>query len=49
MLRMAGEELVVLMCDRLVQSEEAANRRLEMEQERIHYLTAEERTLEQLQ
>ncbi|KAJ4936585.1 hypothetical protein JOQ06_001174, partial [Pogonophryne albipinna] len=49
MLRMAGEELVVLMCDGPVQSEEAANRRLEMEQERIHYLTAEERTLKQLQ
>ncbi|XP_034062281.1 sickle tail protein isoform X2 [Gymnodraco acuticeps] len=49
MLRMAGEELVVLMCDGLVQSEEAANRRLEMERERIHYLTAEERTLKQLQ
>ncbi|KAI9537887.1 hypothetical protein NQZ68_020869 [Dissostichus eleginoides] len=49
MLRMAGEELVVLMCDGLAQSEEAVNRRLEMERERIHYLTTEERTLKQLQ
>lgn len=49
MLRMAGQELVVLMCDRLAQSEEAASRRRgEMEEERIHYLATEERILTQL-
>ncbi|XP_042285931.1 sickle tail protein homolog isoform X4 [Thunnus maccoyii] len=49
MLRMAGQELVVLMCDRLAQSEEAAYRwRAEMEEERIHYLATEERILTQL-
>ncbi|XP_070775002.1 sickle tail protein homolog [Enoplosus armatus] len=49
MLRMAGQELVVLMCDRLAQSEEAAyRRRAEMEEERIHYLATEERILTQL-
>ncbi|KAK5859365.1 hypothetical protein PBY51_020926 [Eleginops maclovinus] len=50
MVRMVGQELVVLMCERLAQSEEAAyRRRAEMEQERIHYLTTEERILAQLQ
>ncbi|KAI3375392.1 hypothetical protein L3Q82_021878, partial [Scortum barcoo] len=49
MLRMAGQELVVLMYDRLAQSEEAASRRrCEMEEERIHYLATEERILTQL-
>ncbi|XP_035526819.1 sickle tail protein homolog [Morone saxatilis] len=49
MLRMAGQELVVLMCDRLAQSEEVAyRRRTEMEEERIHYLATEERILSQL-
>ncbi|XP_044074663.1 sickle tail protein isoform X2 [Siniperca chuatsi] len=48
-LRMAGQELVVLMCDRLAQSEEAAYRqRAEMEEERIHYLATEETILTQL-
>uniref|UniRef100_A0A3B5A0Y1 Sickle tail protein homolog n=1 Tax=Stegastes partitus TaxID=144197 RepID=A0A3B5A0Y1_9TELE len=49
MVRMAGQELVVLMCDWLAQSEEAAYRqRAEMEEERIHYLATEERILKQL-
>ncbi|XP_028283849.1 sickle tail protein homolog isoform X2 [Parambassis ranga] len=49
MLRMAGQELVVLMCERLTQSEEAAyRRRAKMEEERIHYLATEERILTQL-
>uniref|UniRef100_A0A3Q1CXY4 Si:ch211-207d6.2 n=1 Tax=Amphiprion ocellaris TaxID=80972 RepID=A0A3Q1CXY4_AMPOC len=49
MVRMAGQELVVLMCDWLVQSEEASYRqRAEMEEERIHYLATEERILKQL-
>ncbi|XP_030608764.1 sickle tail protein-like [Archocentrus centrarchus] len=49
MLRMAGQELVLLMCDRLAQFEEAAyRRRAEMEEERTHYLAAEERILTQL-
>ncbi|KAM9350014.1 sickle tail protein [Symphorus nematophorus] len=49
MLRMAGQELVLLMCDRLAQAEEAAYRhRTEMEEERIHYLATEERIILQL-
>ncbi|XP_051267032.1 sickle tail protein homolog isoform X3 [Dicentrarchus labrax] len=49
MLRMAGQELVVLICDCLAQSEEVAyRRRTEMEEERIHYLATEERILSQL-
>uniref|UniRef100_A0A3Q1FJP9 Sickle tail protein-like n=1 Tax=Acanthochromis polyacanthus TaxID=80966 RepID=A0A3Q1FJP9_9TELE len=49
MVRMAGQELVVLMCDWLVQSEEASYRkRAEMEEQRIHYLATEERILKQL-
>ncbi|KAM9845031.1 sickle tail protein homolog [Aulostomus maculatus] len=49
MLRMAGQELVVLMYDRLAQSEEAVHRRrTQMEEERIHYLATEERILNQL-
>ncbi|XP_031730425.1 sickle tail protein homolog, partial [Anarrhichthys ocellatus] len=49
MLRMAGQELVVLMYDRLAQSEEAVyRRRAGMEEERIHYLATEERILTQL-
>ncbi|XP_071386959.1 sickle tail protein-like, partial [Centroberyx affinis] len=49
MLRMAGQELLVLMCDRLAQSEEAGyRRRAEMEEERIHYQAMEERVLTQL-
>ncbi|XP_059201295.1 sickle tail protein homolog [Centropristis striata] len=49
MLRMAGQELVVLMYDRLAQSEEAAFRhRALMEEERIHYLATEETILTQL-
>ncbi|XP_068456196.1 sickle tail protein-like [Clinocottus analis] len=49
LLRMAGQELVVLMYDRLAQSEEAAfRRRAGVEEERIHYLATEDRTLTQL-
>ncbi|XP_042354275.1 sickle tail protein-like [Plectropomus leopardus] len=49
MLRMAGQELAVLMYDRLAQSEEASyRRRAEMEEERIHYLATEERILTRL-
>ncbi|XP_040911102.1 sickle tail protein-like [Toxotes jaculatrix] len=49
MLRMAGQELMLLMCDRLAQSEEAAyRRRAEMEEERIHYLAKEDRILKQI-
>ncbi|XP_078143641.1 sickle tail protein homolog isoform X2 [Centroberyx gerrardi] len=49
MLRMAGQELLVLMCDRLAQSGEAGyRRRAEMEEERIHYQAMEERVLTQL-
>ncbi|XP_049930722.1 sickle tail protein homolog isoform X1 [Epinephelus moara] len=49
MLRMAGQELAVLMYDRLAQSEEAVyRRRAEMEEERIRYLATEERILTQL-
>ncbi|KAG7235741.1 hypothetical protein INR49_002243 [Caranx melampygus] len=48
-LRMAGQELVGLMCERLAQCEEAAyRRRTEMEEERIHYLATEDRILSQL-
>lgn len=46
---MAGHELVVLMCDRLAQFEEAAFRqRAELEEERTLYLAEEERILTQL-
>ncbi|XP_078121108.1 uncharacterized protein LOC144527100 isoform X2 [Sander vitreus] len=49
MLRMAGQELVVLICDRLAQSEEAAYiRRAQMEEERVHYLATQETILTQL-
>ncbi|KAM9789365.1 uncharacterized protein ACB057_011989 [Neosynchiropus ocellatus] len=49
MLRMAGQELVLTMCDRLAQSEEAMySRRAKMEEERIHYQAAQERILRQL-
>ncbi|XP_041804787.1 sickle tail protein homolog [Chelmon rostratus] len=49
MLRMAGQELVVLMCDRLAQSEEAAYRqKTQIDEARLHYLAAEERILIQL-
>ncbi|TNN29798.1 Sickle tail protein [Liparis tanakae] len=48
MLRMAGQELVVLMEERLAQSEEAGHRRRGMEEERIHYLATEEGVLTQL-
>ncbi|KAM8839245.1 uncharacterized protein ACB058_015705 [Synchiropus picturatus] len=49
MLRMAGQELVLTMCDRLAQSEEAIySRRAKMEEERIHYQAAQERILRQL-
>ncbi|XP_023261453.1 sickle tail protein-like [Seriola lalandi dorsalis] len=49
MLRMAGQELVGLMCDRLARSEEAAHgRRAELDEERIHYLATEDRILSQL-
>ncbi|KAL3987886.1 hypothetical protein ACER0C_012204 [Sarotherodon galilaeus] len=48
-LQMAGHELVVLMCDRLAQFEEAAFRqRAELEEERTLYLAEEERILTQL-
>ncbi|XP_061151197.1 SRC kinase signaling inhibitor 1-like isoform X1 [Syngnathus typhle] len=49
MLRMAGQELVVLLCDRLVQSEErTCGQRAEMEEERIQYLATEEKILKHL-
>ncbi|KAM9323056.1 uncharacterized protein KZ484_021142 [Pholidichthys leucotaenia] len=49
MLRMAGQELVVLMCERVAQTGEVAyRRRAETEEERIHYLAAEEKILTQL-
>nr|XP_040028035.1 sickle tail protein-like isoform X3 [Gasterosteus aculeatus aculeatus] len=49
MLRMAGQELVVQMYNRLAQSEEAVyRRRAEMEEERIHYLATEKTILTQL-
>ncbi|XP_029930713.1 sickle tail protein isoform X2 [Myripristis murdjan] len=49
MLRMAGQELLVLMCDRLAQTEESGSRwRAEMEEERSHYVAMEERVLAQL-
>ncbi|XP_071348155.1 sickle tail protein homolog [Trachinotus anak] len=49
MLRMAGQELVGLICDRLAQAKEAAYRwRAEMEEERIQYLATEDRILSQL-
>lgn len=49
MLRMAGQELAAIMCERLAQCEEAAySRRTEMEEERIHYLATEDRILSQL-
>ncbi|XP_041659555.1 sickle tail protein-like [Cheilinus undulatus] len=49
MLQMAGQELLLLMCDRVNQSEEATfRRRAEMEEERILYLRTEEAILNQL-
>ncbi|XP_077413317.1 sickle tail protein isoform X2 [Vanacampus margaritifer] len=49
MLQMASQELVLLMCDRLVQSEERTfGRRAEIEEERIQYLATEEKILKQL-
>ncbi|XP_016521072.1 sickle tail protein isoform X3 [Poecilia formosa] len=49
MLRMAGPELVILMCEKLAQFEDAAYRqRAEMDEDRIHYLTSEEKILTQL-
>ncbi|XP_057714153.1 sickle tail protein homolog [Corythoichthys intestinalis] len=49
MLHMASQELVLLMCDRLTQSEErTCGRRAELEEERIHYLATEEQILKQL-
>ncbi|KAM4728031.1 sickle tail protein-like [Anableps anableps] len=49
MLRMAGPELVMLMCEKLAQSEDAAYRhRAEMDEDRIHYLSSEEKILTQL-
>ncbi|XP_061654627.1 sickle tail protein homolog isoform X2 [Phyllopteryx taeniolatus] len=50
LLRMAGQELVLSMCDRLSQSEErrSGGRRAEIEEERIHYLATEEKILKQL-
>ncbi|XP_014833781.1 PREDICTED: sickle tail protein-like [Poecilia mexicana] len=49
MLRMAGPELVMLMCEKLAQFEDAAYRqRAEMDEDRIHYLTSEEKILTQL-
>ncbi|GAA6230079.1 sickle tail protein homolog [Lates japonicus] len=46
MLQMAGQELLMLMCDQLAQSEEVAYRwRAEMEGERIRYLATEDRIL----
>uniref|UniRef100_UPI0037E9348A sickle tail protein-like n=1 Tax=Semicossyphus pulcher TaxID=241346 RepID=UPI0037E9348A len=48
MLRTAGQELLLLMCDRVNQSEEVFRRREELEEERILYLTTEETVLTQL-
>ncbi|CAN9502858.1 unnamed protein product [Ophioblennius macclurei] len=49
MLRMAGEELLGLMWERLSQSEEAAyGQRAQMEEERTKYLNTEEQILTQL-
>ncbi|XP_061586872.1 sickle tail protein homolog, partial [Cololabis saira] len=49
MLRMAGQELVVLLWDWLVQSQQTEERRrLEVEDDIAHYLTQEERILSQL-
>ncbi|XP_043989327.1 sickle tail protein [Gambusia affinis] len=49
MLRMAGPELVMLMCEKLAQFEDAAYRqRAEMDEDRIRYLTSEEKILTQL-
>ncbi|KAM6989132.1 LOW QUALITY PROTEIN: uncharacterized protein LKV04_008850 [Tautogolabrus adspersus] len=49
MLQTAGRELLLLMCDRVNQSEEAAfRRRAGMEEERIFYLRTEEAILTQL-
>lgn len=46
MLQMASQELLMLMCDRLAQSEEAAYRwRAEIEGERTRYLATEDRIL----
>ncbi|MEQ2258447.1 hypothetical protein XENORESO_019731, partial [Xenotaenia resolanae] len=49
MLRMASPQLVMLMCEKLAQSEDAEYRqRAEMEEDRIHYLTSEKKILTQL-
>ncbi|XP_061550401.1 sickle tail protein homolog isoform X2 [Phycodurus eques] len=49
LLHMAGQELALLMCDRLSQSEErTCGRRAEIEEERIRYLATEEKILKQL-
>ncbi|MEQ2203701.1 hypothetical protein XENOCAPTIV_002431 [Xenoophorus captivus] len=49
MLRMASPKLVMLMCEKLAQSEDAEYRqRAEMEEDRIHYLTSEKKILTQL-
>lgn len=49
MLRMAGQELLLLLSDRPVQSEEGPRgRRAEIDEERIDYLAAEEKILRQL-
>ncbi|XP_070701082.1 sickle tail protein-like [Pempheris klunzingeri] len=49
MLRIAGQELLVLMCDQLSLSEMTAHRqRAEIEEEQIHYLATKERILTQL-
>ncbi|XP_054888932.1 sickle tail protein homolog isoform X2 [Poeciliopsis prolifica] len=49
MLRMAGPELVMLMCEKLAQFEDVAHRhRAEMDEDRIRYLSSEEKILTQL-
>ncbi|XP_017165707.1 sickle tail protein isoform X4 [Poecilia reticulata] len=49
MLRMAGPELVMLMCEKLAQfGDEAYRQRAEMAEDRIRYLTSEEKILTQL-
>lgn len=49
MLHTAGQELLLLMCNRVGQCEEAAfRRRAEMEEERMLYMRTEEAVLTQL-
>ncbi|KAM4557486.1 sickle tail protein homolog [Fundulus diaphanus] len=49
MLRMAGPKLLMLICKKLAQSEDALyKQKAEMEEDRIHYLTSEEKILTQL-